>query len=111
MHKITLGDKNYSVPYFKGRVYRTMGAVEKIYKRVTEDEQAILTLEEKDEMVDWFCGAFEDQFDRDEVYDNYPVDDLVKDIFALHLAVLNLSTKVLTDFPIPATTPRSLKAR
>ena len=110
MHKITLDGQSYSVPYFKGRVYRTMGAVEAIYKRVTEDERAILTLEEKDAMVDWFCGAFEDQFDRDQVYDNYPVDDLVKDIFALHLAVLNLSTKVLTDFPIPAmTTPKRPK--
>jgi|BioPla2DNA2_1021312.scaffolds.fasta_scaffold265044_1 hypothetical protein len=104
MHKITLGGKSYTVPYFKGRTYRTMGEVERVYKRIQEDEQTLLKDDEKDALVDWFCGAFEDQFDRDEVYDNYPVDDLLKDIFALYIAVLNMGTKVLTDFPIPAMT-------
>jgi hypothetical protein len=77
---------------------------ERVYKRIQEDEQTLLKDDEKDALVDWFCGAFEDQFDRDEVYDNYPVDDLLKDIFALYIAVLNMGTKVLTDFPIPAMT-------
>ncbi|MDI9519871.1 MAG: hypothetical protein QM308_01750 [Bacillota bacterium] len=105
MHKITLGEKTYTIPFFKGRAYRTMGEVEKIYKRVSEDTDATLVVEEYDALVDWFCDAFDNQFDRDAVYDNYPADDLIKDIFALYIAMMNMSTKVLADFPIPASIP------
>ena len=105
MHSITLGDKTYTVPVFVGRTYRTIGPVEDIYLKVSGGGEDVRLLdEEKDELVAWFCAAFGNQFTMDEVYDHYPVDDLVRDIFALYIAVLNMSTKVLRVFPIPAVT-------
>lgn len=107
MHKITLGEKTYTIPEFKGHIFRTAGEVERIYEKMRDGgESATLTIEEKDALVDWFCGAFEHQFTPDDVWNDYPWDDLIKDIFALYIAMMNMATRALTDFPIPATTPK-----
>ncbi len=103
MHKITIGENTYTVPFFKGRVQRDSGEVGRIYKKIAEgDEGTTLEPEEMDALADWFCSAFNNQFTPDDLWDNYPVDDLVKDVFALYLAMMSLNTRVLEVFPIPA---------
>lgn len=110
MHKVTIGQSTYTVPFFKGRAQRDSGEVGRIYKKISEgDEDTLLGADEYDALAEWFCGAFNHQFTPDELFDGYPADDFIKDVFALYLAMMNLNTKVLTVFPIPVETQKKAK--
>ncbi len=111
MHTVTVGGKQYNVPFFKGRIQRASGEIGRIYKQVSEEANYLPNDEEYDAIAAWFCMAFDNQFSPDELWDGYAVDDLIKDAFALYLAMMNLNTKVLTVFPIPATIPTPKKPK
>ena len=51
-------------------------------------------------MVNWFCVVFKNQVNMEEVYDGYPVDKLAHDIAFAMVAVRNMMTDVLKEFPM-----------
>ena len=106
----TLADRKYTVKYITGRALREMEPAVKMYgavNRMTLDAlegkdvsgEPISIPDALDVMVQWFCLLFGNQFTPDDVYDNYPADRLVHDVFLSILAVQNQMTTVLSEFP------------
>ena len=114
MIRCKLGEKTYSVDYISGRALREIEPAFKMYGKIAEisdkairgenlDNEADFTIPNAmDVMVRWFCVLFNNQFTPDDVYDSYPVDNLMRDIVTALLAVQSQTTDVLSDFPMPA---------
>ena len=100
--------KQYQVPYINGRTLRNSDAVAALIEKARNGDAFMP--DEVDACCEWFCGLFQNQFTMDELLDGYDVDALMPDIFAAYMAVINSTTKVLTEFPIPpaANQPKSL---
>lgn len=111
-----LGGKEYHIDFVSGRALREMGDAMEAYRKIVAAAEAIekgenlpadtpSPAEMYDELVKWFCMLFRNQFTPDEVYDEYPADQLAHDIVTALLAVQNGVTKILTEFPMkPAAT-------
>lgn len=94
---ITLGEKRYTVPFFTGRALRSIGGIDDIYKRASEEQELKST--DMDTAVEWVCLLFKNQFTPDDVYDNYPVDSFWLDLFMFYIAVKKGMTDKLEEFP------------
>lgn len=111
-----LGEKEYHIDFVSGRALREMGGAMEAYRKTMAAAEAIekgenfpagtpSPKEMYDELVKWFCLLFRNQFTPDEVYDEYPADQLVHDIAMALIAVQNGVTQILTEFPMkPAAT-------
>ncbi len=106
-----LGEKEYAIDFVSARAMREIGPAEEMYNRVLEigqaqiegreiDESGLKIQEALDTMVKWFCIVFKNQFTPEEVYEGYPVDKLAHDIAFAMVAVRNMMTSVLKEFPM-----------
>lgn len=109
-----LRDKQYSVDYVSGRALREIEPASKMLamaRRITDKttagepldaEEARYSLTDAmDVLVRWFCVLFGGQFTPDDVYDGYPVDQLMHDVAVAVTAVQLQMTEALSEFPIP----------
>lgn len=108
-----LGEKTYSIDYVSGRALREINDALVMYGKIVmvnakiengtlTDEDVFPLQDALDVMVKWFCLLFKNQFTPDEVFEHYPVDDLLYDITYAIQAVNAQMTKVLSSFPIRA---------
>lgn len=108
-----LGEKTYSIDFVSGRALREindaltmygkiMNVTAKVESGTMTDDDVFPIQDALDVMVKWFCLLFKNQFTPDEVYEHYPVDDLMYDITYAIQAVNAQMTKVLSSFPIRA---------
>ena len=106
-----LGEKEYAIDFVSARAMREIGPAEEMYNRILEIGQAQMEGKEADAgglqikealdvMVNWFCVVFKNQVNMEEVYDGYPVDKLAHDIAFAMVAVRNMMTDVLKEFPM-----------
>lgn len=105
-----LGGKEYHIDFISGRALREIGPAEEMYRKVMAastaaangkdlPEDAPTMADAMDVMVKWFCLVFGNQFQVEEVYDNYPVDRLMHDMALTLIAVQSQMTQVLSEFP------------
>lgn len=64
-------EKTFSVPFVKGRMLRTALKMNKTLGQKTDLDDEIL-----DELVDFVCNVFDNQFTSDQVFDGLPVDGM-----------------------------------
>lgn len=109
-----LGDKKYTVDFISGRAYRELMDIQSIADKGRAQIRAAqagdndpielkneFTGADMDALVRWFCLLFGNQFTVDDVYDNYPVDDMKYDILYAMMAVEAGLTRTLVEFPLP----------
>ena len=104
-----LGEKTYTIDFVSGRAMREMEEAWDMYTKFVEDDKKIkageavenkTTMSEMlDTLAHWFCILFRNQFNEEDLFDNYPNDRLVPDIFFAMTAVQRLATDVLKEFP------------
>lgn len=114
-----LGGKEYHIDYISGRALREIGEAEEMYRRVMAATNAAINGESMpedapdikaalDSMVRWFCVVFKNQFTPEDVYEHYPVDQMMHDIAFALLAVQGQMTQILSEFPMkPAATQKA----
>jgi hypothetical protein len=102
MFHVTLNDKKVQVPFVKARALREITPAMDVISKMEKDENYILSLEEMDVLVKWFCLFLNDEFTLQEIYDHYPADRLTYDITLAVLCVQKRVTEALKDFPTQA---------
>ena len=102
MLSVTLGEKNYTVPYVRAQALREIARPMEIVRRTEQEENPAAFGRDLDVLVSWFCVMFGNQFTPEEVYAQYPADRLVHDIALAVFAVAGRVSQALSAFPTPA---------
>lgn len=108
MFTITLNGKTKEVPFVTALALRELKQPldmlnEAERKRTSEDEsdrENVLSAEEMDQIVRWFCIFLQNAFTPEEIYAHYPADQLLRDIHFAALTVQRHVTAALTGFPL-----------
>lgn len=115
MFTVRLGDRVKTVPYVTAAALRDVKAPLDIFARIEADAGEketdgknvldvstglVLTREEVDVLVRWFCLFLQNAFTVDEIYELYPSDLLVRDIYYAALCVQKRITEALKGFPL-----------
>lgn len=111
MFTVTLGDKKYKVEKVTARTLREIGAAQAVFKRWTENPEAVDMKKDMDTLIGWFCVLCGNQFSAEDVYDNYPGDKIITDI-GLALASVNAQvTEVLKAFPTESESKKKVQKK
>lgn len=102
MFHITINEKKISIPFVRAKALREIAPAMEIVSRLEKEEGAILSADEMDKLVKWFCIFANDEITMDEIYTHYPSDRLLPDIFLAAFAVQRRVTEMLRDFPTQA---------
>ena len=103
MFSMTLNGKKYQVDYVRAIALREIKKPLDIVRRL-EDKDTILTEEEMDVLVKWFCLFLGGEIDASEIYQHYPADRLTYDISLAAMSCQMRITEALKDFPTRAAT-------
>ncbi|MBO4794288.1 MAG: hypothetical protein J5556_06975 [Deltaproteobacteria bacterium] len=102
MLKVTLGERDYTVDYVRAIALREIGQPLAILKRLDGQEAPPDFGKDLDALVKWFCLVFGNQFTVEDVYNNYPADRLLTDLFFAVTVVRERVTAAVIAFPTTA---------
>lgn len=80
-------EKTFSVPFVKGRLFRRALKMNKMFtegKEITDDVT--------DQLVDFVCEVFNNQFTPDDVWDGMPVDGILPTLQGVFFDVIDRAT-------------------
>ena len=99
MLQVKLGEKTYHVNYVSAIALRETGSLLPILNMRKRIAQGITFGQDLDQLIQWFCLLFNQQFSPEDVYAYYPADCLLRDIFLALMAVKNNVSCALVSFP------------
>lgn len=81
-------EKTYSVPFVKGRLFRKALKMNKVFNQGAEITDSVM-----DDLVDFVCEVFNNQFTPDDVWDGLPVDGILPNLQGIFFEVIDRGTK------------------
>jgi hypothetical protein len=81
-------EKTFSVPYVKGRIFRRALKMNKMFGVGIE-----ITPEVMDQLADFVCEVFNNQFTPEDVWDGLPVDGILPRLQGVFFDVIDRATK------------------
>lgn len=104
MFKVNLNGRERAVDKVPALVLRELEGAMQVIRAMQADPERVLTAEELDRAVDWFCLFLGGGITPEEIYADYPLDRLTYDISLAAMACQARMTAALADFPTRAAT-------
>lgn len=105
--EITLNGQTRRVNKVRALALRELAPAMEIIQRIQVDTEHILTAQELDKLVHWFCIFLGGDTTPEAIYADYPADRLTYDISLAAIACQSRMTEALTAFPTPGRGPKA----